>query len=119
MTQIRFDGCVLSLWSRHPGGSTLASGRGSNGAYDREFAGPGLARETALRLLGDGPSTERHTKAPGISPDGLWTKVGGKHMPLGLLVRAILDAGLDLERFEEPQAGQSGYPNMLALACRR
>jgi SAM-dependent methyltransferase len=63
-------------------------------------------------------STERYTEAPGISPDGLWAKVGGRHVPLGLFVQAFLDAGFRIERFEEPQPDDREYPNMVALACR-
>jgi SAM-dependent methyltransferase len=61
--------------------------------------------------------TEYYTDAPGISPTGLRAKVGATHLPLGLFIHAFLDAGLHLERFEEPKRGD--YPHMVALRTRR
>jgi SAM-dependent methyltransferase len=55
----------------------------------------------------------RYTQAAGISPGGLRAKVGAVHLPLGVFVQAFLDAGLVLERFEEP--GDADYPVPLAL----
>jgi SAM-dependent methyltransferase len=59
----------------------------------------------------------RYTAGPGISPDGLWAKVGGMHRPLGTLLQSILDAPLIVERFEEP--GNDDYPRRIALRARR
>jgi ubiquinone/menaquinone biosynthesis C-methylase UbiE len=55
--------------------------------------------------------------APGISPSGLRAKVGAVHLPLGLFTQSFLDAGFQLERFEELQTRE--YPNTVALRCRR
>ncbi len=58
-----------------------------------------------------------HTEAPGISPEGLRAKVGAVHIPLGELVQAFLNAGFQLERFEE--VGERLYPPIIVLqACR-
>ena len=56
-------------------------------------------------------------EGPGISPDGLWAKVGGVHLTLADLLSAFLDAGLVIERFEEH--GDEDYPRRLALRARR
>jgi SAM-dependent methyltransferase len=62
-------------------------------------------------------SPGRYTKAPGISPEGLWAKVSGNHMQLGQLMQAFLDAPLLLERFREH--GDDDYPRTIALRARR
>ena len=60
----------------------------------------------------------RYDKAPGIwRESGLRTRVGASHLPLGLFVQAFLDAGLQLERVEEPDERE--YPFGLALRWRR
>jgi SAM-dependent methyltransferase len=61
--------------------------------------------------------TGRYSEAPGISPHGLRARVGATHTPLGIFVHTFLDAGLVLERFEEP--GDREYPYALALRWRR
>jgi len=61
--------------------------------------------------------TERHTEAPGISPQGLRAKVGATHLPLGHFLQAFPDAGFRLERFEELKNRE--YPYTVALRCRR
>jgi SAM-dependent methyltransferase len=58
-----------------------------------------------------------YSEGPGINPTGLRARVGATHLPLGLFVQAFLDAGLRLERFEEPERGD--YPYMVALRARR
>jgi SAM-dependent methyltransferase len=63
--------------------------------------------------------TSRYTEAPGISPAGLRAKVGAVHLPLGTFLQALLDAGLRLERFEEPASPEREYPHLVALRCRR
>jgi SAM-dependent methyltransferase len=63
--------------------------------------------------------TSRYTEAPGISPTGLRAKVGAVHLPLASLLQTFLDAGLGLERFEEPAAAEREYPHLVALRCRR
>jgi hypothetical protein len=59
----------------------------------------------------------RYTAWPGISPDGLWAKVGGMDLPLSTLLQSILDTPLIIERFEEP--GEDDYPRRIALRARR
>jgi SAM-dependent methyltransferase len=61
--------------------------------------------------------TGRYDDAPGVSPTGLRAKVGGVHLPLGRFVQSFLDAGFNIERFEELE--RRDYPNALALRCRR
>ena len=51
--------------------------------------------------------------APGISPSGLRAKVGAVHLPLGRFAQSFLDAGFQLERFEE--VGERLYPPIIAL----
>jgi SAM-dependent methyltransferase len=62
-------------------------------------------------------STGRYDDGPSITPDGLRARVGATHLPLGLFLLAFLEAGLTLERFEEP--GDREYPYQLALRWRR
>jgi ubiquinone/menaquinone biosynthesis C-methylase UbiE len=61
--------------------------------------------------------TSYRTEAPGIWDGGLRAKVGAVHLPLGLFLQAFLDAGLVLERFEEPEGRD--YPHVVALRARR
>jgi ubiquinone/menaquinone biosynthesis C-methylase UbiE len=60
--------------------------------------------------------TARRTEAPGIRRDGLRAKVGATHLPLGEFLQAFLDAGLVIERVEEP--GDAAFPHSLALGLR-
>lgn len=55
--------------------------------------------------------------APGIWSEGLRAKVGATHLPLGRFLHAFLDAGLRLERFEEPEGRD--YPHIVALRTVR
>jgi len=50
-------------------------------------------------------------------PDGIRARVGAAHLPLALLLQAFVDAGLRLERIEEPCDRE--YPYTLALRWRR
>jgi SAM-dependent methyltransferase len=59
----------------------------------------------------------RYDAAPGISPTGLRARVGAVHVPLGDLLQAFVDAGLRLERVEEP--GTREYPVPLAIRAVR
>ena len=60
----------------------------------------------------------RYTEAPGISrAAGVRIRVGATHLPLGLFLQRFLDAGLRLERIEEPEERE--YPFCLALRWRR
>jgi SAM-dependent methyltransferase len=61
--------------------------------------------------------TGRYDDGPAITPDGLRARVGAAHLPLGLFIQAFVDAGLQLERFEE--LGSREYPYVVALGCRR
>jgi SAM-dependent methyltransferase len=62
--------------------------------------------------------TERYEKAPGIwQGTGLRARVGATHLPLGLFLQTFLEAGLKLERAEEP--AEREYPFGLAFRWRR
>ena len=61
--------------------------------------------------------TSYRTEAPGIWGEGLRARVGATHLPLGLFVQTFFDAGLALERFEEPEGRE--YPYIVALRARR
>jgi ubiquinone/menaquinone biosynthesis C-methylase UbiE len=61
--------------------------------------------------------TSYQTEAPGIWSEGIRSKVGATHLPLGLFLQTFLDAGLVLERVEEP-VGRD-YPHVIALRARR
>ena len=61
--------------------------------------------------------TSYRTEAPGIWSEGIRSKVGAWHLPLGPFLHVFLDAGLVLERFEEPEGRD--YPHIVALRARR
>ena len=62
--------------------------------------------------------TGRYAEAPGIwRSSGVRIRVGASHLPLGLFLQTFLDAGLRLERIEEPE--QREYPFILGLRWRR
>jgi SAM-dependent methyltransferase len=61
--------------------------------------------------------TSYRSEAPGIWGEGLRSKVGASHLPLGLFLDAFLEAGLVLERFEEPEGRD--YPHIVALRARK
>ena len=61
----------------------------------------------------------RYELAPGVSPGGLRARVGALHLPLDAFVQSFLDAGLSLERFEEPREPGREYPYRVALRARR
>jgi len=61
--------------------------------------------------------TSYRTEAPGIWGEGIRSKVGATHLPLGLFLQTFLEAGLVLERVEEP-VGRD-YPHVVALLARR
>jgi SAM-dependent methyltransferase len=56
-------------------------------------------------------------EAPGIWGEGLRAKVGAWHLPLGVFLQTFLDAGLALERLEEPEGRE--YPHIVALRARK
>jgi SAM-dependent methyltransferase len=60
----------------------------------------------------------RYTEAPGIwRESGVRIRVGATHLPLAPFLQAFVDAGLRLERIEEPEDRE--YPFGLALRWRR
>jgi ubiquinone/menaquinone biosynthesis C-methylase UbiE len=60
----------------------------------------------------------RYTEAPGIwRSSGVRIRVGASHLPLGLFLQTFLDAGLELERIEEPEERE--YSFILGLRWRR
>jgi SAM-dependent methyltransferase len=62
--------------------------------------------------------TGRYDEAPGIwRKSGVRIRVGASHLPLELLLQTFLDAGLRLERVEEPLDRE--YPFGLGLRWRR
>jgi SAM-dependent methyltransferase len=62
--------------------------------------------------------TGRYTEAPGIwRASGLRIRIGATHLPLGLFLQTFLDAGLQLERVEEP--AEREYSCGLAFRWRR
>jgi SAM-dependent methyltransferase len=62
-------------------------------------------------------STARYDGGPAVGPDGLRARVGATHLPLGLFVQAFLDAGFQINGFEE--LGSREYPYEIAMRCRR
>jgi SAM-dependent methyltransferase len=84
---------------------------GPHSVYDPERGLPDL-RPGWYRRVG------RYTEAPGIwRSSGVRSRVGATHLPLGLFLQTFLDAGLRLERIEEPEERE--YPFALALRWRR
>jgi ubiquinone/menaquinone biosynthesis C-methylase UbiE len=62
--------------------------------------------------------TGRYDEAPGIwRKSGVRIRVGASHLPLGLFLQTFLDAGLQLERIEEPLDRE--YPFGLGFRWRR
>ena len=61
--------------------------------------------------------TELTYAGPGVGKQGVWRRVGGRHIPLAVLLQTLIDTGLRLEHIEEP--GPEDYPRTLALAARR
>ncbi len=83
------------------------------------FVGPHsefVAGEGVPKLYPGYRRAGRYEHGPGISPAGLRAKVGAVHVTLGSFVQAFLDAGLELERFEEP--GERDYPVPVVVRAR-
>jgi ubiquinone/menaquinone biosynthesis C-methylase UbiE len=60
----------------------------------------------------------RYAEAPGIwRSSGVRMRVGATHLPLGLFLQTFIDAGLRLERIEEPEERE--YPFILGLRWGR
>ena len=83
------------------------------GPHSRFFGAKGIP-ELHPGYLADG---RYGLEAPGVGPEGLRAKVGAVHLTLGRFLQAFLDAGLQLERFEELE--NRPYPFAIALRWRR
>lgn len=86
------------------------------------FVGPHSRFENAVGVpeLHPGyPEARRYDDGPGISPTGLRARVGAAHLPLAELLQPLLDAGLVLDRIEEPLDPGRDYPFRLALRALR
>lgn len=57
----------------------------------------------------------RYTDGAGFSPEGVRSRVGAVHLPLGSLLTAVLEAGLRIDAFDEPVIPGREYPHWLAL----
>jgi SAM-dependent methyltransferase len=76
---------------------------GPHSVYDPEGGVPEL-HAGWYRLTG------RYDEAPGIwRGAGVRIRVGASHLPLGLFLQTFLDAGLQLERVEEPDEREYGF----------
>ena len=76
---------------------------GPHSVYDVERSVPEL-HPGWYRLTG------RYTEAPGIwRGSGVRIRVGASHLPLGILLQTFLDAGLRLERVEEPAGREYAF----------
>jgi SAM-dependent methyltransferase len=82
------------------------------GPHSRFLAGEGLPE-----LHPGYRATSYYRDAPGIRPDGIRAQVGATHLPLGHFLQAFIEAGLVLERFDEP--GDREYPHAVATRWRR
>jgi SAM-dependent methyltransferase len=84
---------------------------GPHSVYDVDRGAPEL-HPGWYRLTG------RYDEAPGIwRGAGVRIRVGASHLPLGLFLQTFLDAGLQLERIEEPDERE--YAFGLAFRWRR
>ncbi|MGH2850474.1 MAG: class I SAM-dependent methyltransferase, partial [Solirubrobacteraceae bacterium] len=84
---------------------------GPHSVYDVEGKVPGLHPGWYRR-------TGRYEEAPGIwRAAGVRKRVGASHLPLGLFLQTFLEAGLRLERIEEPDERE--YSFGLASRWRR
>jgi len=59
---------------------------------------------------GEGYEREGWWTSPEHNPDGVRIRVGATHRKLSTVLNALLEAGLDAERFAEPPAAVSGVP---------
>jgi ubiquinone/menaquinone biosynthesis C-methylase UbiE len=84
---------------------------GPHSMYDPETGAPEL-HPGWYRHVG------RYSEAPGVwRESGVRIRVGATHLPLGLFLQTFVDAGLRLERVEEPEERE--YPFGIGLRWRR
>jgi len=114
-TDVDDFGAVIGETARvlHPGGRLIYLG------IHPCFVGPhAFVHDRDVPELHPGyRDTSYRTEAPGIWGEGIRSKVGATHLPLGLFLHAFLDAGLAFEHFEEPEGRD--YPHIVALRARK
>jgi SAM-dependent methyltransferase len=77
---------------------------------------PGSERGRSSWPPGEGYEGEGWWTSPDHSPEGVRIRVGATHRKLSTFLNALLDAGLEAERFVEPPAP---VPTYLLWRCRR
>ena len=77
---------------------------------------PGNERGRSSWPPGEGYDREGWWTSPDHNPEGVRIRVGATHRKLSTFLNALLDAGLDAERFVEPP---SAVPMYLLWRCRR
>jgi SAM-dependent methyltransferase len=77
---------------------------------------PGSERGLSSWPPGEGYEREGFWTSPDHSPEGVRIRVGATHRKLSTFLNALLDAGLEAERFVEPPAP---VPTYLLWRCRR
>jgi len=77
---------------------------------------PGSEKGRSSWPPGDGYDGEGWWISPDHNPDGVRIRVGATHRKLSTVLNALLDAGLEAERFVEPPAP---VPTFLLWRCRR
>ena len=82
------------------------------GPHSRFFGAEGVPT-----LLPGYLRTVWYDDGPAIRPDGLRSKVGAWHVPLGPFLQAFPDSGFQISHFEE--LGSSDYPYVVALRALR
>jgi SAM-dependent methyltransferase len=77
---------------------------------------PGSAVGRSSWPSGEGYGSEGWWTSPDHNPEGVRIRVGATHRKLSTILNALLDAGLEAERFVEPPAP---VPKYLLWRCRR
>ena len=77
---------------------------------------PGSEKGRSSWPPGEGYECEGRWTAPDHNPEGVRIRVGATHRKLSTFLNALLDAGLEAERFVEPPAP---VPTYLLWRCRR
>ena len=96
--------------------------RSSTSAVHPCFVGPHSMYDPETGVPELHPGWYRHvgpySEAPGVwRESGVRIRVGASHLPLGVFLQTFLDAGLRLERIEEPEERE--YPFGIGLRWRR